>query len=315
MRSNKRSILTPVDPVLIPDVKSYWATHFYSVLKCIDSHKNLMYSPRRFNEYPVWTLGLLRGNLPFNFFEYIENYLKNWGAQYFFASFFNQKLGGHIIIELLERLEDLYGVCFSKNLDTFSFYVSGNDSFLSDKLSNRFTEVFPFKDIDDAVNNLIAYSDLCLIVENSFDGSSVAIFGEVEGSYGNKFKTESYWEKKQEFCVFGIGVVDGNQKQVYFEESHHNGIDRVHLLFEKSHFLIRDFLKVLDCFRWLLMNGPNRAYPSTDEEFDFFSDYMRANWGTPIEQIFQFLEKFIDGGELVGYNSGSIQIITDLQAT
>ena len=77
---------------------------------------------------------------------------------------------------------------------------------------------------------------------------------------------------------------------------------------------IKDFLKVLDCFRWLFLNGPQRAYPSVDEEFDYFSDQIRKNWSSPIEQIFSFLEKFIDGGELVGYNDGAIQIITDIQA-
>ena len=278
MRSSKKSILTPVNPILIPDVKSYWATHFYSVLKCIHSHKNLMHSPRKFNEFPVWTLSLMRGNLPPNFFDQIESYIRNWGMQYFFTSFFNQKLGGHIIVELLERLEYLYGVCFKKNLDTFSFYLSGNDSSLSDKLINRFTEVFPFKDLNGSTSDLIAYSDLCLIVENSFNSSSVAIFGEVEGSYGNKFRTESYWGGKQEFCVFGIGVVEGKQKLVYFQESRHRGIARVHLLFEKSHFIISDFLKVLDCFRWLFLNGPQRAYPSVDEEFDYFSELIGKNW-------------------------------------
>lgn len=314
MRSNKRSILTPINPLLIPDVKSYWATHFYSILKCIDSHKNLMHSPRKFDVFPIWTLSLMRGNLPVNFFEQIENYIKNWGVQYFLVSFFNQKLGSHIIVELLERLENLYGVCFSKELDAFSFYVSGNDSALSYKLSDRFSEVFPFKELKNSKNDLIAYSDLCLIIENSFDLSSVAIFGEVEGTYGNKFRSERYWGKKQEFCVFGIGVVDGNQKQVYFEESHYNGIDRVHLLFEKSHYIIRDFLSVLDCFRWLFLNGPARHYPNSDEEFNFFSTYIRNNWITPIEQVFLNLEKYIDGGELVGFNDGSIQIITDIQA-
>lgn len=314
MRSNKRSILTPVDPLLIPDVKSYWATHFYSVLKCIDSHKNLMHSPRKFHQFPIWTLSLMRGNLPVNFFDQLESYIKNWGVQYFLASFFNQKLGSHIIIELLERLEDLYGVCFSKDLDSFSFFVSGNDSSLSYKLSERFSEVFPFVDMKNSVTDLIAYSDLCLIVENSLNNASVAIFGEVEGTYGNKFRTESYWGKKQEFCVFGIGVVEGNQKHVYFEESNHNGINRVHLLFEKSHFIIRDFLAVLDCFRWLFLNGPARAYPNLDEEFNFFSNHIRTNWNTPVEEVFNFLERFIDGGELVGFNNGSIEIITDLQA-
>ncbi|WP_045441757.1 hypothetical protein [Citrobacter sp. S-77] len=196
MRSGKKSIVTPVDPIIIPDQKSYWATHFYSILKCLDNHKNLMHSPRRFKEFPLWSLSLLRGNLPPNFFDQIETYIRNWGVQYFFASLFNQKIGGHIIVELIERLEDLYGVCFNKELDKFSFYVSGNDSQLSHKLSNLFTDVFPYKEMKGSLSDLIGYSDLCLVLENSLNGSAVGIFGEVEGTYGNKLRTESYWGKK-----------------------------------------------------------------------------------------------------------------------
>ncbi|MBD2782753.1 hypothetical protein [Xenorhabdus szentirmaii] len=314
MRSGKRSILTPVSPLVIPDYKSYWATHFYSVLKCMDSHKNLMYSPRRFKEFPMWSLSLLRGNLPPNFFDQIESYIRNWGMQYFLASFFNQKLGGHIIIELIERLEELYGVCFNRDLDSFSFFVSGNDSSLSYKLSNRFTDIFPYKELKGSLGDLIGYSDLCLVIENSLNGNSVGIFGEVEGYHGNKFQSENYWGKKQEFCVFGIGVVDGNQKLVYFEESYHKGIPRVHLIFEKSHFIINDFLEVLNCLKLLFLYGPTAKLQHYDEEFSFFLTEIKKMWSFPMEEVFRFLEKYIDGGDLVGFNDGEIEIITSFQS-
>lgn len=273
-----------------------------------------MYSPRRFQDFPVWSLSLLRGNLPPNFFDQIETYIRNWGVQYFFASLFNQKIGGHIIIELIERLERLYAICFNKDLDLFSFYVSGNDSSLSYKLSERFTEIFPFRDMKGSISDLIGYSDLCLVLDNTFTGSSVGIFGEVEGTYGNKLRTESYWGKKQEFCVFSIGVVDGNQKLIYFEESNHKGIPRVHLMFEKSHFFISDFLEVLNCFKFLFLYGPTTNYRCPDDEFGFFLTEIKKMWSIPIDQLFAFLEKFIDGGDLVGYNDGAISIITDLQS-
>lgn len=314
MRSGKKSILSPISPILIPDYKSYWATHFYSIFKCMDNHKNLMHSPRRFREFPLWSLSLLRGNLPPNFFDQIESYIRNWGVQYFFASLFNQKVGGHIIYELIERLEDLYGVCFNRDLDQFSFFVSGNDSHLSCKLSSRFNEVFPFKEMNGSLSNLIGYSDLCLVLENTLTGSSVGIFGEVEGTYGNKMRNENYWGKKQEFCVFSVGVVDGNQKLVYFRESNYKGIPRVHLMFEKSHFFISDFLEVLNCLKYLFLYGPTISYRCPDDEFGFFLKEIKQKWSNPIEEVFMFLEKFIDGGDLVGYNDGSLSIITDLQS-
>jgi len=260
-------------------------------------------------------MSLLRGNLPPNFFDAIEAYLKNWGAQYFLASLFNQKIGGHIIVELIERLEDLYGVCFNKNLNSFSFYVSGSDSALSDRLDERFTEIFPFNVREEQKRNLIAYSDLCLILKNDLTEGSVAIFGEVEGTYGNKLRTEKFWGKKQEFCVFGIGVVDGNQKQIYFEELRRDGVDRVMLMIERSHFVVSDFSKTLQYFKWLFLYGPNFEGFSGDDEFRYFAGEMRNRWSDPIDSVFQFLEGFIAGGDLIGFNSDGIKIITDLQAT
>lgn len=314
MRSGKKSLLTPVS-FIIPSTRSYWATHFYSLLKCIDLHKTLAYSPRGFKEYPLWTMSLLRGNLPPNFFDLIEAYIKNWGAQYFLASLFNQKVGGHIITELIERLEDLHGICFNKNLDSFSFYVSGNDSALSDRLNERFTEVFPFSVREEQIRNLIAYSDLCLILKSDFTGGSVAIFGEVEGTYGNKLRTENFWGKKQEFCVFGIGVIDGSQKQIYFEELRRNGVDRVMLMIERSHFVVSDFSQTLQHLKWLFLYGPNFEGFSGDAEFRYFSDEIKKRWSDPIDSVFKFLEGFISGGDLVGFNNDGIQIITDLQAS
>lgn len=257
---------------------------------------------------------MLRGNLPINFFDEITRYIYNWGAQYFIASFFNQKLGGHIVMELIERLEDLYGVCFNRSLDRFQFYISGNDSALSYRLCDRFSEVFPFPELNAQVNVLVGNSDLCLIVDNEFSGSSVAIFGEVEGVHGHRFGWGSYWSKKNKLCVFGIGFVEGQNKQVYFVESHHDGTPRVHLLFEKSHFLVTDFMAVIQCFHWYFLNGPVTAYPTRDDEFDFFSKMLIRHWNSPIHHLFSELEQYIDGGELVGFNDGPLCIITDLQA-
>lgn len=314
MRSGKRSLFEPIPPIIIPEVRSYWATHFYSILKCMDQHKTLQYSPVKLAGYPDWSLAILRGALPVNFFMTVENYIKNWGVQYFLTSFFNQKLGGHIIVELLERLEDLYNVCFSKNLDTFSFYVSGADSSLSSNIDKRFTRTFPMFTEQYDSTSLIRCSDLCLIVDSTISNDKVAIFGEVEGLHGHYLSTTSYWDKKNNLCVFGVGVVDGVGSGVYFKETHFDGIPRVLLLFERSHYLIRDFLQVLGYYNSLFLNGPHVYFQPVNDEFDFFINYLRNNWEAPIESVFSFLEKHIDGGDLVGYNDTGLQIITDLHA-
>jgi hypothetical protein len=277
-------------------------------------HKNLANSPRNFKEFPHWSMSLLRGNLPNGFFESMESYLLNWGAQYFITSFFNQKLGEHLIVELLERLEDLYGVCFSKTLDSFAFYVSGRDSALSYRLNDRFTEIFPFTTPSYSARDLISFSDLCLIVDNSFNGGSVALFGEVEGNYGKNFRKESYWERKQNFCVFGIGIVEGAQKRIWLEDVQRNGINRVLLMIEKSHFIVADFAQTIRCLKYFFAIGPSFQDVFGDDEFRWFADQLARRWSDPVEGVFGFLESFIEGGDLVGFNEHEIKIITDLQA-
>ncbi len=290
------------------------AAAHYSALKCIHLHKNIANSPRGLKGFPQWSMSLLRGNLPYGFFEFMESYLLNWGAQYFLASFFNQKLGGHLIVELLERLEGSYGVCFNKNLDSFAFYVSGRDTALSYRLSDRFTEIFPFTAPTQGVQQLIDFSDLCLILENSLNGGRVALFGEVEGNYGNKLRQENYWGRKQEFCVFGIGFVEGGQKQIWLEDVQRNGINRVLLMIEKSHFIVTDFSQTIRSLKWLFTYGPNFRDFAGDDEFKWFANQMAQQWSDPIEAVFCFLEGFIEGGALVGFNDNDIQIITSMQA-
>ena len=193
MESSKKSIITPVSLGVIPSNRSYWATHFYSILQCLDQHKNLEFSPRRLDSYPNYSLAILRGCLPSNFFNQIERYIENWGVQYFLANFFNQKLGGNVVEELISRIEKAYDVTFNKSLNYFSFHVSGNDSNLSSKLREQFSEVFPIYLNGEfaTVETLIGQSDLCLILSN-LQNVKVGLFGEVEGIYGNKLRTESY---------------------------------------------------------------------------------------------------------------------------
>ncbi|ELA9340414.1 hypothetical protein [Vibrio parahaemolyticus] len=316
MKSNKKSIATPIAPNIINNYRSYWATHFYTLLKCIDQHKQLQYSPQRFPGFPIWSLSTLRGNLPPNFFDQIESYIQNWGVQYFLTSFFNQKMGSNVVEALIARLEKLYNVTFSKQLDYYSFYVSGNDSSLSYKLGDRFSESFPSELNGEKpdLNSLIAYSDLCMVLENSVTNSKVGIFGEVEGVKGNKLRTESYWGKKQDFCVFGIGAIEGKDKRIYIEENYHNNIPRVQILIEKSNPIISDFMKVINYCKWLFLYGPTSQLNSVDDEFDYFINKLKINWSTPMPQLFSNLENYIDKGDLIGFNDTGIQLVTDIQS-
>ncbi|CFR09975.1 Uncharacterised protein [Yersinia frederiksenii] len=317
MKSIKKSLTTPIAPNIINNYRSYWATHFYSLLKCIDQHKQLQYSPQGFATFPIWSLSTFRGNLPPNFFDKIEDYIKNWGIQYFLTSFFNQKMGSNVVDAIIERLEQLYNVKFSKQLDYYSFYVSGIDSSLSNKLKERFSEVFPnqLNGENPSLTQLINYSDLCLVLENSQTGNKVGIFGEVEGIKGNKLRSELYWGRKQNFCIFGIGAIDGQDKKIYIEENHYNNIPRVQILIEKSNPIISDFMTVINYMKWLFLYGPSSNLTVIDEELGYFINKIKINWATPMPQLFRDLENYIDKGDLLGFNDTGIELLTDIQSS
>ena len=137
------NFLRPIQLGIIEEQKSYWANHFYSVIECINSHKNLQYSPRNFETFPIWTLNDLRGSHPINFFDHIQQYIKNWGFQYFLVNFLNKKSGCNIVKEIVGRLEEIHNVKFSNYLTGYEFHISGNDSAISENLSDRFTHTFP----------------------------------------------------------------------------------------------------------------------------------------------------------------------------
>ena len=83
----RSQLATPLNVGVIKNYKSYWATHFYSVLQCLHSHRALNYTPTGLAYYPHWKLRDLRADLPFNFFHQIESSLQNWGFQYFMSVF------------------------------------------------------------------------------------------------------------------------------------------------------------------------------------------------------------------------------------
>lgn len=316
MISKNASIIKPFKMGIIENQRSYWATHFYSILQCLDSHKNLMHSPRKLSSFPLWNLGQLRGHLPPDFFAKIESYMSNWGIQYFLNCFLNQKLSGNIVSKLIENLEDIYDVKFNSEYNTYSFHISGNDSALSATLKSKFTEVFPKKINNEVpkVGDLIAYSDLCLILTKPDNDAKIAVFGEVEGIYGNKLRNESYWKKKQNFCVFGIGVVSGNERVCYFENKELNGVNRVNIYFENSHPIVKDFSITLSYFKMLFNYGPSMPLSSGNEEFDFFLNKVKLSWEKDIPELLTELSMYIDGNDAVGFNSEGLSIITDLQS-
>lgn len=316
MNWTSSALVTPISAGIIENQKSYWANHFFSVIQCLDAQKGFKYSPRRIDGYPLWSLSSLRGHLPPNFFEVVQDYLKNWGFQYFLVSYLNQKTASNLVQEVVNRLGLLYGVSFSKQLTEYSFHISGNDSALSDGLKNNFSEVFPLAVGNNKPNidKIIANSDICLVLNNPEINSKVGIFGEVEGIYGNKIRNQYFWNDKSDFCVFNIGMIDGKTKQCFIENVTFNNSKKVNLYFEKEHFVARDFYITLDWFKQLLMYGPHFSLKANNEEFDYFINYLKLNWARPACDLLEHIGLFLDGSDLVGRSTTEIPIIVDPRA-
>lgn len=316
MKSNQKNIITTEELGfgLIENYKSYWATHFYSILQCLHYHKNLQYHPSNLNTYPLWTLRDLRGHCPPNFFDSIQKYIQNWGFQYFLVSFLNQKLDSDVVLKLIDKIEKIYDVKFSKELDEFSFHISGHDSNISDNLEQQFSGVFPttLNNMYPNKTDLIKFSDICMILTNSKTMQKVGIFGEIEGLYGNKLLNENYWGRKQDFCIFGIGTLKGTSGKIYFDTIIKNNIHKIILLIEKEHYVIRDFNHTLEVIKYLFLYGPGYNYVSTDEEFNYLLNIIKLNWAFPIPTLLEKLKQFIYSDDVIGLNSHQIQIITNI---
>lgn len=316
-KSSKSNPIKPINLGIIENQKSYWANHFYSVIQCLQHHKNLQYSPRRLENYPLSSLSDMRGNFPTNFFENIQKYLENWGFQYFLVNFLNQKSSHQVVETIIEQISQRYNVEFSTSFLEYTFYISGNDSSLTPKLQDYFTDVFPseLRELKVNTQKLINESDICLIIEDSYNQEKVALFGEIEGVHGNKLRNKSYWDKKQDFCVFSFGVQKGKNKQCYFENIHIDNINRVCLFFEEDNYVVKDFHMTLEYIKHLFYSASSFKLKTNNEEFDFFLYLIKRYWNQPIEQLLHQISKFLDGSDLVGEMQSSLPIITDIQAS
>ncbi len=318
MAWTQEQLATPLNVGIIQNYKSYWATHFYSVLQCLHSHKKMHYSPTGLPYYPSWKLRDLRADLPYNFFNQMEFYLRNFGFQYFMSVFLNYKMSSTIVDQLIGNLVELYEIDMLAHHTSYKFFLAGSDSILSEGLVNEFTDVFPFQlqGFRPNANILATQADLCLILDFPIPYARLAIFGEVEGNHGIKLSNAGFWNGKKNltFCVFTVGVIDGAGKQAYIGSSFINDIPRVNLIFEKKHPVVQDFHMVLNYMRILFSEGKDTAVKSRDEEFDYFFDKVKQHWEKDTIELINDLRSYCNEGELIGIIPKKIAIVTDLQA-
>ena len=307
-------IIEPISLGIITNHKSYWANHFYSIIQTMYYHNNLEYKLYNYD-----TLNSMRGTLPPNFFDSLEQYLKNWGLQYFLVNFLNyDSSASNIVTELINRLSIEYGVKFSKDLKDRKFHISGSDSKLTNTLHDRFTTLFPLElnGMKGDIQNMIKRSDICLILINPNTNEKVGIFGEVEGLKGYKLNRLSYWDNKPDFSIFSFGVRDGKNKQIYFDTLRVNNINKIQCFFESSNPIIQDFWHTLSYIKSLFIYGTHQYNLYTrNEEFDFFLDLVIKNWSNNVEILLDNIAQYIDGTDLIGkIEHKPLPIITSLQA-
>ena len=310
----------PLNFGIIKNDKSYWASHFYAVIAFLHYHRTWEFTTTTYPQYPTWTLESLRGRLPHNFFHFQKVNIQNWGFQYFLSVFLNYKMSSNTVYELIQNLSKLYNEesltqFLTQHVD-YKFFVSGADSVLSEGLLNEFTQVFPHKIKGNHPNiNLLAqYSDLCLIIDLPIPYGRLAIFGEVEGNHGHKPSNKSYWIKKLPFCIFTIVVIDGPRKGGYICTTFLNDIPRVNIIFEKTHFVVRDFHQVLNTMDILFNYGPNAPTLSADEEFDFFCNIVKKHWNKKSIDLINIIKSYCHDDDLICNIPKSIPIITNILA-
>jgi len=64
----------------------------------------------------------------------------------------------------------------------------------------------------------------------------------------------------------------------------------------------------------LFHNGPRTYLDPLEEEFGFFIDHIKSNWGRPVNEIVNFFYKFIDYNDYIGKVDGSLPFMTSMQA-
>lgn len=316
MMVNGPGIAKPLNFEPIVRYRSYWAGHFYSVLRCLRYHNGLEYPGRKMLGMGVedWSLAQLRGSAPPDFFGHINQYMNNWGFQYLLVSLLNSRPALPVVEALITEIEKLWNVTFDKAFSHYNFRISGRDSDLSAGLDLLFSKVFPanFELTESQKQDVIDDSDLCLILTKPGSLEKKGIFGEVEGLKGIKILRESFWRKKSGHCVYAFGVNKEQGSAVDYQVRYLDGLYRVLITFQANNFVVKDFQNTLWWFHYLFQNGPFRKSQITDEELGYFYNILQMNWNKPISEVLSLIEQHIGDDDIVTAVPGASPIITSL---
>lgn len=313
----------PLNLGIITNQRSYWSTHFYSVLECLRYHNTLQWPGRKLSDIGKvnWSLEDLRGVAPPNFFQLIDANMRNWGMQYFLATFLNRSEAEPIVNALISRLSQLWDCSFGTT--DYQFFISGRDSDLGRAVGLRFDEIFPRKVLLDVPDreSIIDFSDLCMILRSMehFDdmGNSkrLGLFGEVEGNKGGDLFRNSYWSGKSNYCVFAFGVVDEPGDGAYIDTKQVGQVDRVLVTLQTGHSVVKDFRTVLWWMAHLFTYGRfSLLPPNIDEELGFFLNFIKSRFDTDIVDLIAEMSAFVHPDDVIQSSPGPSTIITKINA-
>lgn len=314
----RSQLVSPVQFAPFSGIRSYWATHFLAVLQCLRYHKALTFPGNLFDRkyQGNWSLSDLRGVAPAHFFSQIDQQMQNFGFQYCLATLLNSSEARPLALDLIGKIEEIWNVRFSTALSQYNFRISGNDSELSADLGSHFSHIFPPKNGDNIPRpaDVIANSDLCLVLQNSETGQKVGIFGEVEGLHGSRIWANGFWARKSDYCIFGIGIISGQGRCVYLNVEERGCGPKILVTFEGNQFIVTDFRTVLWHMCYMMHNGPNAPLPSpVSEELGFFLDLVRKNWRTPLTELVYQISAYIHTNDVLDSVPGATDTISHPQ--
>ena len=308
----------------LPDQSfEYWSAHFAALLQCMHNHICMSYSPQTLPNYPVWSIAEVRGEFKAHFFNELERYLTNWGMQYFLVNFLNSPISANITSALWQGIMDIFNPPFRQDLIYSHFQISGKDSALM--ASPLLYDIKTFPDFIDLEHkyHICQNSDIAFILNNDANvitKDAVAVFGEIEGNKGILLLGDKFWRRKHLNCIFGIGVVSSKTIATQLGMTHKQYLsqylytpsilkcyvrtektgDKVVILFQQDHPIVKDFHDAMQFLRSLLQDGKStHIYEQFSEPFRQAAFILRTGLRTPVLQL---LDQFAlcSGQQLIG---------------
>ncbi|MCG2607863.1 hypothetical protein LZZ98_04835 [Acinetobacter sp. SM34] len=295
----------------------YYCTIYSAVMECIFNQKTLKYSGNKLKEFPNISLRDIKGEFPNSFFLNQIDFLRNWALEFLLCKFLNQDFAEDLKKNLIEELCDIHQIDISEYIN-FEFKISGQDkAFYNKENFNEFTHQRSGSRAEHKKYQVHRNSDLCLLLHKDNKdqkpnlSSSLAIYGEVEGNYGNELLTEKYWEKKHQDCLFAIGCVDSRNIKIiektslphvfmYFPKI--KGEYKVVLLIERNHYFIEDFSNALLVFDNFFNRGPKHYLDTLKYSISFHDEvvrYIASNWSKGIPELINSLNNVAIKNELI----------------